>query len=64
MLDALGEWEVLECMFKVSTERPNLLKVWAGLQRRNVDSNEGGNFIIGDGFIHFLMVKLVKGQIF
>jgi hypothetical protein len=53
MLDALWALEALEGTFKVSTERSNLLKVWAGLQRRNVDSKEGGNFIIGDGCIHF-----------
>jgi hypothetical protein len=53
MLDALGAWEMLECTFEVSTERPNLLEVQAGLQRWNVDSNKGGNFIIGDGCIYF-----------
>jgi hypothetical protein len=64
VLDALGASEALKCTFEILMEHPNLLEVQAGLQHPNVDSNEGGNFIIGDGCIHFLMVKLVKGQLF
>jgi hypothetical protein len=64
MLDALEAWEALECTFEMSMERPNSLKVWAGLQHWNADFNKSGNFIKGDGCIHFLMVKLIKGRLF
>jgi hypothetical protein len=53
VLDALWAWEALKGTFEVSMEHLNSLKVWAGLQRQNVDSDKGGNFIIGDGCIHF-----------
>ncbi len=53
MLDALGVWEALEGKFEVLTEHTNSLEIWVWLQRWNIDSDEGGNFIIGDGCIHF-----------
>jgi len=49
MLDALG---ALEAPLKVPAERTNSLEIRAWLQRRNVDSDEGGNFIICDGCVH------------
>ena len=33
-------------------ERTNSLEIWAWLQRRNVDSVEGSNFVICDGCVH------------
>ena len=53
MLDALGAWEALEDTFEVPTEHTNSLEIQMWLQRWNIDSNEGGNFIICDGCIHF-----------
>jgi hypothetical protein len=53
MLDALGAWEALEGTFKVPTERTHSLEIRVWLQRWNIDSNEGGNFIVGDGCVHF-----------
>jgi hypothetical protein len=53
MLDTLGAWEALEAPLEVPAERMNSLEIWAWLQRRNVDSDEGGNFIICDGCVHF-----------
>jgi hypothetical protein len=53
MLDALGACEALEGTFEVPTEHTNSLETRPWLQRRNIDYNEGGNFIIGDGCVHF-----------
>ena len=61
MLDTLGAWEALEGTFEVPTERTNSLEIRVWLQHWNIDSNEGGNFIVGDGCIHFIMLKLVIG---
>ena len=53
MLDAVGAWEALEAPLKLPVERMNSLEIRVWLQRWNIDSNEGGNFIVGDGCIHF-----------
>jgi hypothetical protein len=53
MLDALGACEALEGTFEVPTEHTNSLETRPWLQRWNIDYNEGGNFIIGDGCVHF-----------
>ncbi len=53
MLEALGTREVLEGMFEVVAQILNPFEIGVRLQRRDVDPNEGGNFIICDGCIHF-----------
>ena len=49
VLDALGAWEALEAPLEMPTECANSLEIRAWLQRWNVDSNKGGNFIICNG---------------
>jgi hypothetical protein len=50
---ALGAWETLEGAFEMTTQYPDTLKIWAWFQQGNVGPDEGSNFIIGDGCIHF-----------
>ncbi len=52
-LEALGTQEVLEGTFEVAEQSSNSFKIGARLQRRDVDPNEGIDFIICDGCIHF-----------
>ncbi len=61
-MDALGAWEVLECTFEMLTERSKFAQSLGGVHRWNIDSNKGGNFIIGDGCIHFLMVNSLSAK--
>ncbi len=53
MLKALGTREKLEGMLKVEAQILDSFEIGARLQRRDVDPNKVGNFIICDGCIHF-----------
>jgi hypothetical protein len=50
---ALGAWEMLEGELKMTMQYPDTLKMWVWLQQGNVGTNEGSDFIVGDGRIHF-----------
>ncbi len=59
--DILGAWKVLQCLLKVAAEDPDALKVWARVKQRDIDPGKSGNFIIGDGRVHFLnMIRSVE----
>ncbi len=34
-------------------ENPDMLKIWVWLQQQDIDPNEGCDFIVGDGCVHF-----------
>jgi hypothetical protein len=53
MEGGLGTWETLEGLFKMMAKGPDLFESWAGFQQRDVDPDEGCNFIISDGCVHF-----------
>ena len=52
MKRALWAWEVLQRSLKVVAEHLDLLKIWVRSEGRDIDPDEGGNFIIRDGCIH------------
>jgi hypothetical protein len=53
MEGGLRTWETLEGLFEMTVKGPDLLESRAGFQQKDVDPNEGCNFIISDGCVHF-----------
>jgi hypothetical protein len=61
MEGGLWAWEALQGTLKMAAEDSDLLTVWARIKCQDIDSNEGRNFILGDGHIHFLnIIKTVE----
>jgi hypothetical protein len=54
MEGCLWAWEALQGTLKIAAEDPDLLKVWVRIKCRDIDTNKGHDFIIGDGHVHFL----------
>jgi hypothetical protein len=52
MKGALWAWEGLQRLLKVAAEYSDLLKIWAQIEVRDIDSDEGGNIILRDGCVH------------
>jgi hypothetical protein len=43
-------------MLEMVAEDPDLLEVWVQVKHWDIDPDEGRDFIVGDGCIHFLNV--------
>ncbi len=56
MEDGLWAWEALHGTLEMAAEDSDLLAVWAQIKCRGIDSDEGCDFIQGDGCVHFLHI--------
>jgi hypothetical protein len=57
-LGALGTRETLKGPIEVAMENPDMLKIRAWLQQRDISPKKGSVFIVGNGCIYVLLIVM------